>query len=51
MAVRNSVQACQTYDISKRAVLEYKVFRNIFVMMEGYPGWVKRGYPVEANRP
>jgi rhodanese-related sulfurtransferase len=44
--------ACQTYDVADRAVfLEYRGFRNIFVMLEGYPGWVKRGYPVEKSRP
>ncbi|HEV8343908.1 MAG TPA: rhodanese-like domain-containing protein [Candidatus Binatia bacterium] len=44
--------ACQTYDITNKAVfLEYRGYRNIFVMLEGYPGWVKRGYPVESGRP
>lgn len=44
--------ACQTYDIANKAVfLEYRGYRNIFVMLEGYPGWVKRGYPVESGRP
>jgi rhodanese-related sulfurtransferase len=42
---------CKTYDISDRAVfLEYRGYRNIFVMPEGYSGWVKRGYPLEGNR-
>ena len=42
---------CKPYDISDRAVfLEYRGYRNIFVMLEGYPGWVKRGYPIEATR-
>src|ERR671923_317209 len=42
---------CKPYDISDRAVfLEYRGYRNIFVMSEGYPGWVKRGYPLEATR-
>jgi len=41
---------CKTYDIADRAVfLEYRGFRNIFVMPEGYSGWVKRGYPVETK--
>jgi rhodanese-related sulfurtransferase len=42
---------CKTYDIADRAVfLEYRGYRNIFVMPEGYSGWVKRGYPLETNR-
>ena len=41
---------CQTYDIADRAVfLEYRGYRNIFVMPEGYSGWVKRGYPIETK--
>ena len=41
---------CKTYDIADRAVfLEYRGFRNIFVMPEGYSGWVKRGFPVETK--
>ena len=41
---------CKTYDIADRAVfLEYRGYRNIFVMPEGYSGWVKRGYPIETN--
>jgi rhodanese-related sulfurtransferase len=43
---------CQQYEIADRAVfLEYRGYRNVFVMLEGYPGWVKRGYPVETGRP
>jgi 3-mercaptopyruvate sulfurtransferase SseA len=30
--------------------LEYRGYRNIFIMPEGYQGWVKRGYPTETNR-
>jgi len=42
---------CKPYDIADRAVfLEYRGYRNIFVMPEGYSGWVKRGYPVETAR-
>jgi rhodanese-related sulfurtransferase len=42
---------CKPYDIADRAVfLEYRGFRNIFIMPEGYSGWVKRGYPLEAAR-
>jgi rhodanese-related sulfurtransferase len=42
---------CKPYDIADRAVfLEYRGYRNIFVMPEGYSGWVKRGYPIETTR-
>lgn len=42
---------CKTYDVADRAVfLEYRGFRNIFVMPEGYSGWVKRGYPLDSSR-
>ena len=41
---------CKTYDIADRAVfLEYRGFRNIFIMPEGYAGWVKKGYPLEKT--
>lgn len=41
---------CKAYDIADRAVfLEYRGFRNIFIMPEGYAGWVKRGYPIEKT--
>jgi rhodanese-related sulfurtransferase len=42
---------CKPYDIADRAVfLEYRGYRNIFIMPEGYSGWVKRGYPIETTR-
>ena len=42
---------CKTYDIADRAVfLEYRGYRNIFIIPEGYSGWVKRGYPLETTR-
>jgi rhodanese-related sulfurtransferase len=42
---------CKSYDIADRAVfLEYRGYRNIFIMPEGYQGWVKRGYPTETTR-
>jgi rhodanese-related sulfurtransferase len=42
---------CKPYDIADRAVfLEYRGYRNIFIMPEGYRGWVKRGYPTETTR-
>jgi rhodanese-related sulfurtransferase len=41
---------CKTYDIADRAVfLAYRGYRNIFVMPEGYSGWVKRGFPIETK--
>jgi rhodanese-related sulfurtransferase len=43
--------ACQIYDVADKAVfLEYRGYRNVFVMPEGYAGWLKRGYPVETTR-
>ena len=43
---------CKPYDVADRAVfLEYRGYRNIFIMPEGYSGWVKRGYPVEKTLP
>jgi rhodanese-related sulfurtransferase len=42
---------CKPYDVADRAVfLEYRGYRNIFIMPEGYSGWVKRGYPLETTR-
>jgi len=42
---------CKPYDVADRAVfLEYRGYRNIFIMPEGYSGWTKRGYPVETAR-
>lgn len=41
---------CKPYDMADRAVfLEYRGYRNIFIMPEGYAGWVKRGYPLEKT--
>lgn len=41
---------CKPYDMADRAVfLEYRGFRNIFIMPEGYAGWVQRGYPLEKS--
>jgi rhodanese-related sulfurtransferase len=43
--------ACTLNEIAERAAfLEFRGYRNIFVMPEGYPGWVKRGYPLETGR-
>jgi rhodanese-related sulfurtransferase len=42
---------CKPYDVADRAVfLEYRGYRNIFIMPEGYQGWIKRGYPTETTR-
>ena len=42
---------CKPYDVADRAVfLEYRGFRNILIMPDGYQGWVKRGYPLEPAR-
>jgi rhodanese-related sulfurtransferase len=42
---------CKPYDVADRAVfLEYRGYRNIFIMPEGYSGWVNRGYPLETKR-
>jgi rhodanese-related sulfurtransferase len=43
--------ACTINEIAERAAfLEFRGYRNIFVMAEGYSGWVKRGYPLETGR-
>ena len=31
-------------------LLKFQEYRNISVMLEAYPEWVKPGYPVETNR-
>jgi rhodanese-related sulfurtransferase len=34
---------CKPYDVADRAVfLEYRGYRNIFIMPEGFSGWTKR---------
>jgi rhodanese-related sulfurtransferase len=44
--------ACQKHESSDRAVfLKSQGYRNISIMLEDYTEWVKRGYPVEPNRP
>ncbi len=43
--------ACTINEIAERAAfLEFRGYRNIFVMLEGHPGSVKRGYPLETSR-
>jgi rhodanese-related sulfurtransferase len=43
--------ACTINEIAdKAAFLEFRGYRNIFVLIEGFPGWVKRGYPLETGR-
>jgi rhodanese-related sulfurtransferase len=42
---------CKPDDVADRAVfLQYRGYRNIFIMPEGYQGWIKRGYPTETTR-
>ena len=36
--------------LDKTVFLKSQGYRNISVMREEYPEWVKRGYPVETNR-
>ncbi|HWP57454.1 MAG TPA: rhodanese-like domain-containing protein [Candidatus Acidoferrales bacterium] len=41
---------CKPYDVADRAVfLEYRGYRNISVMPEGYQGWLRRGFPIETD--
>jgi rhodanese-related sulfurtransferase len=43
--------ACTINEIAERvAFLEFRGYRNIFVLLDGFPGWVKRGYPLEMGR-
>ena len=42
--------ACTLNEIAERvAFLGFRGYRNIFVLLDGYPGWVKRGYPLETG--
>ena len=44
--------ACQKHESGDKAVfLKSQGYRNISIMLEDYTEWVKRGYPVEPNRP
>jgi rhodanese-related sulfurtransferase len=44
--------ACQKHESGDKAVfLKSQGYRNISIMQEDYTEWVKRGYPVEPNRP
>ena len=39
---------CRHAEVADRAIfLEYRGNRNIFVMPEGFAGWVRRGFPLE----
>ena len=39
---------CRHAQVADRAIfLEYRGFQNIFVMPEGFSGWVKRGFPLD----
>ena len=41
---------CTINEIAERAAfLGFRGYRNVFVLLEGYPGWVKRGYPLETG--
>jgi rhodanese-related sulfurtransferase len=43
--------ACTINEIAERAAfLGFRGYRNIFVLLDGFPGWVKRGYPLETGR-
>jgi rhodanese-related sulfurtransferase len=43
--------ACTINEIADQAAfLVFRGYRNVFVMPEGFPGWVKRGYPLETGR-
>jgi len=43
--------ACELFQVAERALLlEAQGYRNVFVMAEGYPGWLKRGYPLETTQ-
>jgi rhodanese-related sulfurtransferase len=43
---------CQKHESGDKAVfLKSQGYRNISIMLEDYTEWVKRGYPVEPNRP
>jgi rhodanese-related sulfurtransferase len=40
---------CRPAFIADRAIfLEYRGHKNIFVMPEGFSGWVKRGFPLDS---
>lgn len=44
--------ACDQQEIADKAImLRNQGYRNIAVMVEGYPGWVGLGYPVEESHP
>jgi rhodanese-related sulfurtransferase len=44
--------SCQKHESGDKAVfLRSQGYRNISIMLEDYTEWVKRGYPVEPNRP
>jgi rhodanese-related sulfurtransferase len=43
---------CQKHESGDKAVfLKSQGYRNISIMLEDYTEWMKRGYPVEPNRP
>ena len=41
---------CQLYQIIEKAIfLENLGYRNVAVMLDGFPGWIKLGYPLEVR--
>ncbi len=43
---------CRHAEVADRAIfLEYSGNRNIFVMPEGFSGWVRRGFPLDKTAP
>ena len=43
---------CRHAEVADRAIfLEYRGNRNIFVMPEGFSGWVRRGFPLDKTAP
>jgi rhodanese-related sulfurtransferase len=44
--------ACDQQEIADKAImLRNQGYRNVRFMLEGFPGWVGLGYPVEESRP
>lgn len=42
---------CKTYDIAERVVLLVnRGHRNVFILPDGYSGWLKRGYLLDTAR-
>lgn len=42
---------CLLYQIAEKAArLENQGYKNVAVMLDGFSGWIKLGFPVEPNR-